>query len=48
MQILFGKKNSVSKVDPCGVCGEQVVCNSIQCINVRGGFIVNVLMCLGR
>ena len=31
MQLLFGKKNSVSKVDPCGVCGEQVGCNSIQC-----------------
>ena len=29
MQLLFGKKKSVSKVDPCGVCGEQVGCNSI-------------------
>ena len=31
MQLLFGKKGSVSKVGPCGVCGEQVDCNSIQC-----------------
>ena len=30
MHLLFGKKSSVSKVDPCGVCGEQVGCNSIQ------------------
>ena len=32
MQLLFGKKSSVSKVDLCGVCGEQVGCNSIQCM----------------
>ena len=31
MQSLFGKKSNVSKVDPCGVCGERVGCNSIQC-----------------
>ena len=31
MQLLFGKKSSVSKVDPCGVCSEQVGCNSSQC-----------------
>ena len=31
MQLLFGKKSSVSKVDPCGVCGELVRCNWIQC-----------------
>ena len=31
MQLLFGKKSSVLKVDPCGVCGEWVGCNSIQC-----------------
>ena len=30
IHLLFGKK-SVSKVDPCGVCGEQVSCNYIQC-----------------
>ena len=30
MQLLFGKKSSVSKVDPCGICGEWVGCNSIQ------------------
>ena len=22
MQLLFGKKSSVLKVDPCGICGE--------------------------
>ena len=31
MQLLFGKKSIVLKVDPCGVCGERVGCNSIQC-----------------
>ena len=31
MQLSFGKKSSVLKVDPCGVCGERVGCNSIQC-----------------
>ena len=31
MQLLFRKKSSVSKVVPCGVCGERVGCNSIQC-----------------
>ena len=31
MQLLFGKKSVVSKVDPCCVCGEWVGCNSIQC-----------------
>ena len=31
MQLFFRKKSSVSKVDPCHVCGEQVGCNSIQC-----------------
>ena len=31
MQLLFWKKSSVSKVDPCGACGEQVGCNSILC-----------------
>ena len=31
MQLLYEKKSSVSKVDPCGVCGERVGCNSIQC-----------------
>ena len=29
IQLLFGKKSSVSKVDPCGVCGESIGCNSI-------------------
>ena len=27
IQLLFGKKSNVSKVDPCGVCGERVGCN---------------------
>ena len=31
MQLLFGKKSSVSKVDPRGVYGEWVSCNSVQC-----------------
>ena len=31
MQLSFVKKSSVSKVDPCGVRGEWVGCNSIQC-----------------
>ena len=31
MQLSFGKKSSVLKVDPCGVCGERIGCNSIQC-----------------
>ena len=30
MQLLFGKKSSVSKVNPCGVFDERVGCNSIQ------------------
>ena len=30
MQLLFGKKKSISIVGPCGVCGERVGCNSIQ------------------
>ena len=29
MQLLFGKKSSLSKVDPCGVYGKRVGCNSI-------------------
>ena len=31
MQLLSGKRSSVSKLDPSGVCGERVGCNSIQC-----------------
>ena len=30
-KVLFGKKRIISKVDLCGVCGEWVGCNSIQC-----------------
>ena len=29
-------KNSVLKVDPCGLCGERVGCNSIQCMQYQG------------
>ena len=28
-QLLFGMKSTVSKVDPCVICGEQVDCNFI-------------------
>ena len=31
MQLLSGKKSSVSKLEPWGVCGERVGCNSISC-----------------
>ena len=31
VQLLFGKKSCVSKMDPCSACGEQVGCNSVQC-----------------
>ena len=31
IQLLFEKKRSVLKMNPCGVCGERVGCNSIQC-----------------
>ena len=54
MQLLLGKKSSVSKVDPCDVCGEWVGCNSIQCKKCQwwvhhrcmerwpGGFIITM------
>ena len=49
MQLSFGKKSIVSKVDPCCVFGERVGCNSIQCTKcTRWLFIVVVLICLGR
>ena len=44
MQLLFGKKSSVSKVDLCGVCGERIF--SLR--NVRNGFIVAILMYRGQ
>ena len=31
IQLLIGKKSNVSKVDLCGVCDQQVGCNSLQC-----------------
>ena len=33
MQLLFRKKSSISKGDACGVCGERVGFNSLQCTN---------------
>ena len=36
IQLLFGKKSNVSKVDPCGVCGKLVGCDSIQCTKCQG------------
>ena len=47
MQLLSGKKSSVLKVDHCGASGERLGCNSIIVRNVRGGFIIAVLMCRG-
>ena len=58
MQLLFGKKSSVSKVDPCGICNERVGCNSIQCVESQMWdypsssssfffFFFFFLMCLG-
>ena len=41
MPLLFGKKSSVSKVDPCGVCGERLVVILLSVRNVTGGFIVH-------
>ena len=48
MQLFFGKKSSVLKVDPCGVCSDGLVVVLFSVRNVGGGFIVAVLMCLGR
>ena len=31
MPVIIWEDISVSKVDPCGVCGERVGCNSVQC-----------------
>ena len=47
MQLLFGKKSSILKVDSCGVCFEWVVVILFSVRNVRGGFI-NALMHLSR
>ena len=35
MQLLFAKKSSVLKVDPCGVCSEWVGCNCIWCMKCQ-------------
>ena len=48
MQLLFGKKSSVSKVDPCGACGERVGCNYIQCMKCQRWVHRHFFMCLGR
>ena len=45
MQLLFGKKSSVSNLDTCGVCGVVVILFSVR--NIKVLFIVVVLMCLG-
>ena len=29
---MYGKKTNVPKMDPWGVCGDRVGCNSIRCI----------------
>ena len=42
----FEKKSCVLKVGPCGVCGEPVGLFLFSVQNVRGGFIVVVLMFL--
>ena len=47
MQLLFGTKSSILKMDSCGVCFEWVVVILFSVRNVRGGFI-NVLMHLSR
>ena len=47
MQLLFGKKSSILKVDPCVICRKLVV-TLFNVRNCKGGFIVVVLMCLGR
>ena len=36
MQLLFGKKSSPWKVDPCGGCGKRVGCHSIHCTKCQG------------
>ena len=38
---LFGKKSSVLKVYPCGICGERVVCNFIKWKIFGGNCIVD-------
>ena len=43
--VVFWEQSTVSKVDLCGVCCERVSW-SVQ--NVRGGFILVVLVCLDR
>ena len=46
LQLLFGMESSVSKVDPCAVMNRLfVILFSVQ--NVRGRFIIVVLLCLG-
>ena len=47
MQLVFKKKSSFSKVDPCGVCGEQVGCNSVQCTKCQR-WVHPCYSCLGR
>ena len=48
MQLLFGKKISVLKVDPCGVCSESLVVILFSVQSVRGRSIIIALMYLGK
>ena len=45
IELLLGKKSSVSKVDPCGVCGERVGCASIQYTKCPRWVQVSLLSC---
>ena len=38
MQLLFGKKSSVSKMDPCGTCSELVGFTSTECTKCQRWF----------
>ena len=42
------KKCSVPKLDPCSVCGTGLAVILLSVQNFKGGFIIVVLMCLGR
>ena len=48
MQLLFGKKISVLKVDTCGVCSKSLVVILFSVQSVRGRSIIIALMYLGK
>ena len=48
MQLLFGKKSGVSKEILVVLVGSGLLVILFSVRNVRGGFIIVVLMCLGR